>query len=106
MLTGRVVGTATATVRHPSMRGWKLLVVQPLLADGVTPDGDPQLAVDSLGAGIGETVIITSDGKGTRELLQHEATPVRWSVLAIPDRGASNARPTEAGITGTRVDQN
>ena len=33
MQLGLVVGTATATTRHPSMRGWKLLVVQPLLAD-------------------------------------------------------------------------
>ena len=36
-----------------SMNGWKLLIVQSLLADGRTPDGEPQLAVDNLGAGIG-----------------------------------------------------
>lgn len=85
MVEGRVVGTATATVKHPSMEGWKLLVVQPYGPDGRTPDGDPVLAVDALGAGIGETVIITSDGKGTRELLKSETTPVRWSVIGIPD---------------------
>jgi ethanolamine utilization protein EutN len=85
MLTGRVIGTATATVRHPSMKGWRLLVVQPLLADGRSPDGDPVLAVDGLGAGRGQTVIITSDGRGTRELLGSDNTPVRWSTLGIPD---------------------
>ncbi|HID78055.1 MAG TPA: ethanolamine utilization protein EutN [Planctomycetaceae bacterium] len=85
MLHARVIGTATATVKHPSMGGWKLLIVQPLLADGRTPDGDPVLAVDALGAGKGETVIITSDGRGTRELLESETTPVRWSTIGIPD---------------------
>ncbi|HUT95632.1 MAG TPA: EutN/CcmL family microcompartment protein [Thermoguttaceae bacterium] len=85
MLAGRVIGTATSTVKHPSMKGWKLLVVQPLAADGRSPDGDPVLAVDRLGAGRGETVIVTSDGRGTRELLQSDNTPVRWSVLGICD---------------------
>lgn len=85
MQTGLVVGTATATVKHPSMERQKLLIVQFLAADGRAPDGDPVLAVDTLGAGIGEHVILTSDGKGTRELLQSETTPVRWSVVGVKD---------------------
>jgi len=85
MLAGRVIGNATSTVKHPSMEGWKLLVVQPLAADGRSPDGDPILAVDSLGAGRGETVIVSSDGRCTRELLQSDNTPVRWSVIGIRD---------------------
>lgn len=85
MLTGRVVGNAVATVKHPSMQGWKLLVVQPLLADARTPDGDPVLAVDSLGAGTGEQVMITSDGRSTQELLGSNTTPVRWAVIGIVD---------------------
>jgi len=85
MQLGLVVGTATATARHPSMRGWKLLVVQPLMADNRRPDGDPQLAIDNLGAGVGESVIISSDGAGTRAILGTDATPVRWSVIGIPD---------------------
>ena len=82
-----VVGTATATHKHASIAGWKLLVVQPLLADGEAPDGEPVLAVDNLGAGRGERVIITSDGRGTRELLKSQTTPVRWSVMGIADPG-------------------
>jgi bacterial microcompartment shell vertex protein len=87
-----VVGTATATRKHDSIAGWKLLVVQPLLADGRRPDGDPVLAVDNLGAGRGERVIVTSDGRGTRELLKSQNTPVRWSVLGIVDPGRRNRR--------------
>ncbi len=85
MLSGRVIGTATSTVKHPSMEGWKLLLVQPYGPDGRSPDGDPVLVVDALGAGVGQNVIISSDGKGTRELLGSETTPVRWSVIGIKD---------------------
>ena len=67
------------------MEGWKLLVVQPLQADGRSPEGDPILAVDRLGAGPGESVMISSDGRGARDLLQGNNTPVRWFVLGIPD---------------------
>jgi len=85
MQLGRIVGTATSTVKHESLEGWKLLVVQLLLADGRQSDGEPVLAVDRLGAGAGDVVILTSDGKGTRELLDSQTTPVRWSVLGVRD---------------------
>jgi ethanolamine utilization protein EutN len=85
MYLGRVVGTATATVKHPSMEGVKLLLVMALQADGRTVEGDPILVVDRLGAGKGEMVMITSDGIGTREMLGSKNSPVRWSVLGIAD---------------------
>ncbi|MGH7135222.1 MAG: EutN/CcmL family microcompartment protein, partial [Pirellulales bacterium] len=85
MQLGTVVGTATSTVKHPSMEGWKLLVVQLLAADGRSPDGEPVLAVDALGTGRGERVILTSEGKATKDLLKSDTTPVRWSVIGIPD---------------------
>jgi ethanolamine utilization protein EutN len=85
MQLGTVIGTATSTIKHPSMQGTKLLVVQPRKSDGRTPDGDPVLAVDAVGAGKGETVMITSDGKFARAHLKAEATPVRWTVIGIED---------------------
>ena len=85
MFLGRVMGNATATVKHPSMEGWTLLLVMALQADGRTAEGDPILVVDSLGAGRGETVMITSDGIGARELVGDMKSPVRWSVLGIRD---------------------
>ncbi len=85
MQIGKVIGTATSTVKHASMNGWKLLIVQTYGTDGRTPDGDPQLAVDRLGAGRGERVLLTSDGAGTRELLKSDTTPVRWSVMGVVD---------------------
>jgi ethanolamine utilization protein EutN len=80
------MGNATATVKHPSMEGAKLLLVMALQADGRTIEGDPILVVDKLGAGRGEMVMITSDGIGAREMLGDEKSPVRWTVLGIPDR--------------------
>jgi len=85
MQSGTVIGTAHSTVKHASLNGWKLLVVQFYGVDGRTPDGDPVLAVDTLGAGTGDEVILSSDGKETRTLLKSETTPVRWSVMGIQD---------------------
>jgi ethanolamine utilization protein EutN len=85
MQLARVIGTATATIKHRTLQGAKLLIVQPYLADGQTPDGDPLLAVDSVGAGRGETVMITSDGRYAREWLKTDATPVRWTTIGIKD---------------------
>jgi ethanolamine utilization protein EutN len=85
MQMGRVIGHATSTIKHPTMRGTKLLLVQPYLTDGKTPDADPQLCVDAVGAGRGDTVLISSDGKFAREILKSENTPVRWSVIGIRD---------------------
>jgi ethanolamine utilization protein EutN len=85
MQTGRVVGVATASLKHESMTGRKLLLVQPALADGRTPDGDPILAVDGVGAGPGEIVMISSDGRGARDMLQSDTTPVRWTIIGIRD---------------------
>ena len=85
MFIGRVMGNATSTIKHPSMDGWKLLLVMALQADGRTIEGDPILVVDSLGAGKGETVMITSDGIGARQMLGSQNSPVRWSVLGIRD---------------------
>ncbi len=67
------------------MEGRKLLVVQPYQTDGKTPDGHPLLAIDAIGAGRGENVMITSDGRAAREILKAEATPVRWTVIGICD---------------------
>jgi ethanolamine utilization protein EutN len=84
MQNARVLGTAVSTIKHSSLNGQKLLVVQPQMLDGA-PDGDPVLAVDFVGAGSGEVVMVTGDGQLIREYLNVEATPLRWSVIGIVD---------------------
>ena len=77
MLKGKVIGTATATMKHSSLTGWKMLVVH--------ADGGVMIALDKLGAGVGDTVMISSDGKYTSEMIGTKATPARWSVVGVVD---------------------
>jgi microcompartment protein CcmK/EutM len=67
------------------MQGWKLLLVQPLTPDG-KEDGEPLLAIDSMGAGSRDQVIISNDGAGARQLMDRKDSPVRWFVMGIQDR--------------------
>lgn len=83
MQIGLVIGSATSTVKHSSFQGERLLIVQPETADG-QPDGDPILAFDRLGAGRGDRVVLTNDGRALQEILGRD-TPGRWSVLGLPD---------------------
>jgi ethanolamine utilization protein EutN len=84
MQIGEVIGHATATVKHPSLTGWRLLLVQLLTVDG-KEDGEPLLAIDHLGAGPGARVILTNDGASAREAVGSKTSPVRWMVLGLCD---------------------
>jgi ethanolamine utilization protein EutN len=83
MQLGRVVGTATSTVKHATFKNERLLVVQLETATG-RPDGEPILAFDRLGAGRGNLVLVTNDGRVLQEQLG-STTPGRWSVIGLPD---------------------
>jgi ethanolamine utilization protein EutN len=85
MLSATVIGTTRATIKHSSLNGQRLLIVQPLGADDKF-DGGPMIAVDQLGAGKGDRVILTSDGAYTRKLVNNNLTPVRWCTIGIVDR--------------------
>lgn len=80
-----IVGHMTATVKHASLVGWRLLVAQPVGVNGKA-DGEPQLVVDALGAGVGSRVVISNDGKGARELIGDKKSPVRWFVVGLVEK--------------------
>jgi ethanolamine utilization protein EutN len=84
MQLGRVIGHATATIKHPSMNGWRLAVVQ-MLNVARQPEADPVLAADKLGSAIGQTVVLNSDGKAAREMIGNDKSPVRWFVIGVVD---------------------
>jgi ethanolamine utilization protein EutN len=84
MQIARVVGHAVSTIKHPSMHGWRLVLVQPL-TPGEQPDGEPLLAIDKLGAGANVRVIISNDGTAAREMVGSRTSPVRWFVMGIQD---------------------
>jgi ethanolamine utilization protein EutN len=78
------MGQGVATVKHPSLVGWRLLLVQLLTPDG-KEDGEPLLAIDQLGAGVGDRVILSNDGASAREMVGDRNSPARWLVLGMPD---------------------
>lgn len=84
MQLARIVGQAVSTVKHPSLNGYRLLVAQPLRADG-GDDGEPVLVIDTLGARPGQPVMVCNDGKGARALVAAADSPVRWFVLGLCD---------------------
>jgi ethanolamine utilization protein EutN len=83
MQIGRVLGTATSTIKHPTFQSERLLVVQ-LESMAGKPDGEPVLVFDRLGAGRGDRVLVTNDGAVLQEMLGRD-TPGRWSVMGLPD---------------------
>ena len=84
MLLGTVIGHATATIKHRSMNGWRLVIVQPVNSRR-EPEADPVVAVDKHGSGPGQVVVLNSDGRAARELIGDDKSPVRYFVIAISD---------------------
>jgi ethanolamine utilization protein EutN len=84
MQLARIIGHATATVKHSSFNGWRLLAAQILNPDRAA-DGDVVCAVDKIGAGSGQLVVLNSDGQGAREYIDDPKSPVRWFVIGIVD---------------------
>jgi ethanolamine utilization protein EutN len=84
MQIGRVIGTVVATKKHHKMEGAKLLLVQPLTLEG-TPKGVAVMAIDSVGAGVGEKVLIVIEGKAAGDALRRKAAPVDAAIIGIVD---------------------
>jgi len=81
---GRVVGTLVSTQKHRKFEGAKLLIVQPLTPDD-TPQGAAVLAVDGVGAGVNEKVLIVLEGRAAGEALGKKAAPVDAAIVGIID---------------------
>ncbi len=90
MKIARINGSVTSTVKHCSLDGWRLLIAQPVNSDDST-DGPPQLVIDCLGAGVGQKVLINSDGSEARKMVGDERSPARWFVAGIIDAERSLA---------------
>jgi microcompartment protein CcmK/EutM len=84
MQIARVVGTVVATQKHKTFDGAKLLLVQPVSLDD-TPRGATLLAVDSVGAGVHEKVLIVLEGRAAGEALGRKGAPVDAAVIGIID---------------------
>ena len=85
MQIARVIGTVVATQKHRTFEGAKLLLVQPISLDD-TPRGTPLLAIDSVGAGVHEKVLIVLEGRAAGEALGRKAAPVDAAIIGIIDQ--------------------
>jgi ethanolamine utilization protein EutN len=96
----RVLGTVVSTVKHPTYKGLKLYVVQP-----VDPEGQPSdpsfLAVDVVQSGPGDLVLVNTEGNGARQILRQKVLPIRSLIVGVVD--AVDARNPSGPPEGTVV---
>lgn len=84
MLIGRVIGDVVATQKSKSHEGRKILVVQPLNLDG-SDRGEPVLALDAVSAGVGERVLVVSEGFSAMTAVGRPNSPIDMAVIGIID---------------------
>jgi microcompartment protein CcmK/EutM len=84
MQLARVVGTVVSTQKHPKFEGAKLLLVQPITLDD-RPRGTALLAVDAVGAGVHEKVLVVIEGRAAGEALGRKGAPVDAAIVGIVD---------------------
>ena len=84
MILARITGSVVSTIHHPIVNGRKML-----LAERIDPTGKPTggylIAMDAIGAGKGEIVLILDEGSGARQILGDSSAPVRSIVVGIVD---------------------
>ncbi len=84
MILGRVTGEIPSTINHPFYDAKKLLVVERTAPDG-QPLADYLIAVDAVGAGVGQRVLVLDEGNGARQVFNSTDAPVRSVVVGIID---------------------
>jgi len=84
MIVGIVAGEVFGTHKHPFYNGKKMLIVDKLDFSG-SLTGDSMVAVDSVGAGLGETVLILDEGTGARQIVQDSLAPIRSIIVGVID---------------------
>jgi len=86
MQLARVIGTVVSTVKNEALEGRKLLVVQTLNKD-LKPAGKPLVAIDAIGAGVGE-LVFWCRGKEASFPFKREDTPTDCTIIGIVDSDA------------------
>jgi ethanolamine utilization protein EutN len=84
MQIAKVIGTVVSTQKNRKFEGAKLMLVQPLNMDD-TPRGNALLAVDGVGAGVDEKVLVVLEGRAAGEALGRKGAPVDAAIIGIID---------------------
>ena len=85
MLLCRVVGNAVATIGHPSLKGFKMLLCQKEDEQGELSSEPPFGAIDLFGAGMHQRVFVSTDGIGARGIVDDDHSPVRNYIQGVLD---------------------
>lgn len=86
MILGKVVGSLVSTIKHACFETQKIMLVSPTDRDGIKI-GDTIVAVDTVRAGIGDMVLVASEGRSAQEILMFkEREPLRSVIIGIVDR--------------------
>lgn len=84
MLIARVVGELVSTQKHPSHEGRKVLLVQPLNLDG-SNRGDAVVALDAVDAGVGDKVLVATEGFSAMTAVGRPQSPIDMAVIGFID---------------------
>ncbi len=84
MLIGKIIGDVVATQKAPSHEGRKILVVQPLELDG-SDRGEAVLALDAVDAGVGDRVLVVTEGWSAMTAVEQEHAPIDMAVVGVID---------------------
>jgi len=84
MILGKVVGNVVATIKLSVYEGYRLLVVQPITPGG-KPAGKTLIAIDTVQAGAGDTVLVIDEGNSARLIINDKMAPVRSVIAGIVD---------------------
>ena len=88
MILARVDGVMVSTVCHPSLRGCRTVICQPLNEHG-SAEGSPVLAIDPHGAGQHQRVLVSTDGAAARAMVNDPKSPLRNTIIAVLDDASS-----------------
>jgi len=84
MILGKVIGNVVSTIKLPVYQGYKILIVQPV-NDKEVPQGESVLALDTVQAGVGDTVLVIDEGNSSRLIMNNSTAPVRTMIVGIVD---------------------
>ena len=84
MVLGKVIGNVVSTIKLPIYQGYKILIVQPV-NNKEEPQGESVLALDTVQAGVGDTVLVIDEGNSSRLIMNNPTAPVRTMIVGIVD---------------------
>jgi len=92
MLIADVIGHVVATAKHESLLGFKMLLVAPVTPEGLS-SGAEMMAIDSVGAGVGERVLVVVEGRSAGDAVGHPRMPLDAAIVGIIDRMTTFDQP-------------